>query len=105
MTTGLSHVSLVALDMREIAVVTYATAGATTSETSLMCRKVYPKPAMVKSMRHIRTIQKGTRMRFFHIFGCCVVAMLSYDCDSGVLLRGGRVLIIVISMSSRKVKE
>ena len=25
----------------------------------------------MKIMRHIRTIQKGTRIRFFHITGCC----------------------------------
>lgn len=55
---------------------THATAGWITSLSSLRCRNVQEYAAMMKIIRHMRMIQKGTRMRFFHSTGCWE-AMLS----------------------------
>jgi hypothetical protein len=50
---------------------THATAGWITSLSSLICRNVHEYAAMMKIIRHMRMIQKGTRMRFFQSTGCC----------------------------------
>lgn len=58
-----------------------------------MCRNMNEKAKMVKIMRHIRTIQKGTRMRFFQSTGCCDCfgAMSSTMCCGSVVVDFDRV--------------
>lgn len=54
----------------------YATAGRMISLNASKLLKVHAYIAMMKIMMHIRTTQKGTKMRFFHKYVGCDTAML-----------------------------
>ena len=51
-------------------------------------RSVYAYAAMIRIIMHIRRIQKGTRMRFFHIIGCGAAMMCGYNGDASVKVLG-----------------